>query len=83
MSRKKAIEAAIGRAFDEVWQGEPEHAEKAAGDIACGYAYDSGVIAGLREAAKIFVKHDQWLPAGPQAEIRERARELAKKARGK
>lgn len=76
MTRKKAIEAAAQQAIGDHKLPAPEVLRVW---IAAGTAYDQGRIAGLREAARI-AKDGGWLG---RREIEKRARELAKKARGK
>ena len=78
MSRKRAIEAAAQQAIGDHKLPAPEALRVW---IAAGTAFDSGRIAGLREAARIALV---WWGAETVADIiREHARKLAKKARAK
>jgi len=82
MTRKRAIEAAIKANKMPPIAGASRTPTYDTFGIA-EKAYEAGKIAGLREAARIMAKRDQWLPTGAQAEIRDLAKALSKKARGK
>lgn len=79
MTRKKAIEAAIEAAMTVEVYSDREFFE-----VAANQAFEAGRIAGLREAARMTRKHRPSLSAAwLYGEIRDHARALAKKARGK
>ena len=89
MTRAKAIEAAMERILANAGEARGVDPDGVIQTVCVPSMFDiheeleamhlEGRLAGLREAARIIVKHDQWLPTGAQAEIRK----LAKKARGK